>query len=258
MGDFIFISDLDLERLEEKYLNIIYNQLYININPVIKGIMSRDKITIYWKEKFANQSEQKITSDIAKGAERIFSHYMVEEWEPNSCPIGSDLFYKTNNAYVHIEIKTARVNSRTQDYKGLCPVSKNQTSYCATESYTKRTMIKTIPNLPYSYFEYPCLTYAIQTIYDPDNNYSTLAVLLISIPNGQLFNIYGNNIAKAGKLKNESFRYVYSRNPYFEKIKKCTPCSPHRVKFIYFNEGYILDNESPITKEFITGRNDIL
>ena len=120
-------------------------------------------------------------------------------------------------------------------YTEAINISKNQTSYKVTQS-NRGTPIRTLPALPRYYKNgKPCLSYSIQIIYD-HTTFEIIAILLISIPNGQLFTAYGNKIATSGKSKDESFRYKYSSNPYFALLSH----KPFRVKFIYFdpNSGF--------------------
>lgn len=240
------LDDIKLEELEKEYFDQIYYSVAHNRQRMMDGLTSKDKIKTYWLDKFVRTDKKRQTSDMAVGAERIF-HWLISatHWTPNSAPIGADLFFESHNAFIHLEIKTARENNKS-DFRGIVPLGKNQTSYKPTHSYMGK-LIKTKPNLPEFYGnEKLCLTYAIQIIYD-HKTFEIIAILLVSIPNGKLFKIYGNKIANCGKTKDESFRYRYRSNPYFELL----PSKPYRIKFIYYKKNPNLSEEK------ITANSDI-
>lgn len=235
------LSNPELEQLEKEYLDQIYFSMSDAESSMISYLNSRNDISDDWWDYFFRTSKQKQTSELARGAERVFFYLACRSWRPNSAPIGSDLFFEAHNAYLHIEIKTAR-KSNDSDYGGEVPMGQNQTSYVPTHAYTG-TKLDTQANLPQYYSqdspdEKPCLTYAIQIIYD-HQSLDTIAVSLIAIPNGQLFDIYGNDPIKAGKNKNESFRYKFSRRPKFELLEN----KPFRVRLLYFASGLGLSKE---------------
>lgn len=231
------LSNLELEKLEKEYFDQIYYLITHDKQRMIDGLMSKNKIKSDWWNKFVRVDKKRQTSDIAIGSERIFNWLVSGGWMPNSAPIGANLFFESHNAFIHIEIKTARENNKS-DFRGIVPLAKNQTSYKPTHSY-RGTPIRTKPNLP-SYYKNgkPCLTYAIQIIYD-HKTFEIIAILLISIPNGKLFKVYGNKIANSGKTKDESFRYRYRTNPCFELLQN----KPFRVRFIYYKTNPKLSRE---------------
>ena len=240
------LSNMDLENLEKDYFDQIFDAITHDQQRMTDALMSKDKIKVDWLSKFQYGTKQRETSDLARGAERVFFFLINKGWFPNSAPIGADLFFESHNAFIHIDIKTARENNYA-DFKGISPTSNNQTSYKPTASY-RGTTIRTQPNLPHYYSNgKTCLTYTIQIIYD-HTTYAIIAILLICIPNGQLFAVYGNNIVTAGKSKDESFRYKYARNPCFDLL----PERPLRVKFIYFNNSYGLAKKDITEKNSIT------
>lgn len=238
-------TDRELEALEYEYLQQIDDSLAGDTDKMINWLNTKDDISSDWLSKFNRTEKLKKNGELARGAERIFYALIGSKWKPNSAPIGADMFFENHNAFIHIDIKTARKDNGS-DFRGIVPVGKNQTSYKPTASH-RGTRIATTPNLPTYYSTgLPCLTYVVQLIYEP-STLKTIAVLLVSIPNGQLSNIYGNSIANAGKTKDESFRYNYKNNPNFEKIAG----KPKRVKFLYH------DSSSGLSKEDITARTDI-
>jgi len=167
-------------------------------------------------------------------------------WTPNSSPIGSDMFFEAHNAFVHIDVKTANFKN-TSDYLGKVAIGRNQTSYDAEKTATGLNT-RVNPNLPQYYHrgtekEKPCLTFTIQVIHDA-KTLDIIAILLICVPNGQLYGVYGNRIVGGGKSKDESMRYEYKNAPVFETIYG----HPYRVKFLYFNEQRELLKQQITTK----------
>jgi hypothetical protein len=150
---------------------------------------------------------------------------------PNSCPIGSDLMYQTDDAIVHIEIKTSLVTN--PDYKGKVQLGRNQISY-------EIALFK--PNLPslYKSIGLPTLTYVIQIVHEhmsPKIN----ALNVICIPNGQLLKYYGNKILQAGKggwLKATDIRYNYAKEPYFILLKKRDNREIFRIEVLALDKNF--------------------
>ena len=242
------LSDKDLETLEKDYFDQLYFYLISNEQRMMNGLNSKGSIRDDWISKYEEGAQQRKNSDIARGAERIFYWLLTTIWVPNSSPIGSDLFFETYNAFIHIDTKTANIDNES-DYKGKVALSANQTSY---EADRTRTGIPTSvhASLPQYYNlgkenEKPCLTYIIQIIHDI-KSMDIISVLLICIPNGQLYNVYGNDIVGAGKGKGISMRYEYKDIPYFKKLGD----NHYRVRFLHHEE-------SIISKEKITSNPKI-
>jgi hypothetical protein len=93
----------------------------------------------------------------------------------------------------------------------------------------------------------------LQIVYEAET-YDIIAIQLISVPNGQLYKIYGDAIVGKGKAgsgkgksnKTWSMRYVYSNNHVFDTLDG----KPIRVKFIYFKKPSgkcLIQNKSDIT-----------
>lgn len=206
----------NLEKLEFYYFQKIERFLKSKKKLILKGLDSKNKIWDYWKKEFRGRDKYK-SSILDRGAERVFFDIfpIVKSWKVNSSPIGSDLMYETNNAFLHIDIKTVSVSGNFNDASGKCQVQKNQTSYPAKGKFSG-------PSLPTYYKKKPCLTYFIEIIHDSQNRKKdTLAIVLICVPNGKLYKYYGEKIINAGKmslnkdgLKND-FRFSYHKEPNF-------------------------------------------
>jgi len=227
------IKDFELEELEKRYLDYIVTSLRQDLNGLIQGLNSRIKLLNDWKNEFRKTARAGYnTSDLDAGAERIFHHLFTQIFKfPNSCPIGSDLMYQTEDAVVHIEIKT---NLKTNpDYKGKVQLGRNQISY---------NIDKFKPNLPsfYKSISLPTLTYVIQIVHEhmsPKIN----ALSVICIPNGQLINYYGNEILQAGKAgwyKATDVRYNYAKEPYFLLLKKKYNKEIFRIEVLALDKNF--------------------
>lgn len=208
------LNDIEIETLEKHYFDYICTFILNDLTNLIDNINSRLNIINDWKTTFQKTLRKGYnSSDLETGAERVFHHFFSPLFKfPNSAPIGSDLMYKCFDALIHIDIKTA-LFSNPSDFKGKVNVAQNQTSYKIPGVFSG--------NLPeYYHFdtqELPCLTYIIQIVH---NNFdpNLIAMLLICVPNGQLFSKYGNLIFAKGKSKSSSFRYKYCIEPRFKLI----------------------------------------
>jgi hypothetical protein len=228
-----------IEFWEQYYLEQMTFMLLKDKGKMINALNSKDDIKKDWIEVFNKKS-----CDIDKGAERIYFWLFNNLGIPNSTPIGSDLLYETSNAFIHIDVKTSsyyyfsnKTNKKeinTNDFLGIVSVGHNQTSY----KYVDKKGILHSSNLPPIYKSNGkiCLTYIIQLIYDKadDGDLIIYGLILISIPNGELKDIYGNNICGGSKNKNEAFRYYYKRNPYFQLLEN----KPYRFKILYLDKNF--------------------
>lgn len=219
----------EIEFWENHYLKQIEFTLTQDIKKMLEGLKSKDKIKTDWIEIFNSVGKQRQNSDFARGAERIFYWLFNQFGIPNSSPIGADMFFETYNAFVHIDIKTAKLNNKS-DFHGKIPVDANQTSYKSEKASYE-------VNLPpkYSYENKLCLTYFINIIYEVvKDNLEIKAILLISVPNGKLYSVYKDKIVQSGKhgSKGKGFRYLYSEKPKFELIEE----KPLRIRIIHITD----------------------
>ncbi len=217
----------NIEFWEQHYLNQIEFNLKQDLLKMLDGLKSKDKIKDDWFEIFQRSSDK--NSDFARGAERIYYWLFNQFGIPNSSPIGADMFFETYKAFLHIDIKTAKLDNMS-DFKGKIPIGGNQTSY-------KSDIYPFAVNLPtvYSHQNKICLTYFINIIYEIENNNIEIkAIYLICVPNGRLINIYGNEIIGSGKsgYSGKGFRYLYHKRPRFELLEG----NSLRIRRIYLTE----------------------
>ncbi len=240
------IEDFKIEEFEKRYLDYIATSLRQDLKGLIEGLNSRLKILNDWKSEFLKTARAGYNaSDLDAGAERIFHHLFTPMFKfPNSCPIGSDLMYQTEDAIIHIEIKTNLITN--PDYKGRVQLGRNQISY-------KIGNFK--PNLPslYKSVRLLNLTYVIQIVHEhmsPKIN----ALSVICIPNGQLLKHYGEEILQSGKdgwLKATDIRYNYAKNPYFILLKKRYKREIFRIEILTLDKNFsikeLTGKDLPIT-----------
>jgi hypothetical protein len=236
----------ELKKIESKelhYFNQIIFTLLQDIEKMIKSLNSKDRIKEDWIDIFRKSDKKRQNSDFAKGAERVYSWLFSQFGTPNSSPIGADLMFETYDAFVHIDIKTAKI-SNGSDYKGKVPIGENQTSYKSNNFNS---------NLPFYYtihegkkiIKKPCLTYILNVIYDDKSeSFKILAVLLIAVPNGLLKKVYKEEIIGAGKSKGKSFRYEYKVSPYFKLANN----KILRIKDLYLDKKYLFKNLTGINQ----------
>lgn len=243
------LSDLDLEAKEREYFQIISFHLKEGFNEIREGLNSRLSILQDWYAHFIRTARAGYkASDLETGADRIFHHFFAPIFKsPNSTPIGSNLVFELLDAFLHIEIKTASIDNPA-DYKGKVNIGINQTSYAFIKKKYQFS-----PNLPHYYLNglKPCLTYALSIIHQqaqPDIK----ALMLICIPNGQLYPYYGEAIVRSGKGgygRGQNFRFKYAEEPYFKLLSKRRKEKIFRIELIYLDKD--------LKPEDITTRSDI-
>lgn len=119
-------------------------------------------------------------------------------------PVRSDSCYECGDAIVHIDAKTIKAN----DNENTINVERSQTTYDNNRDITVsgklwRPALKHYQNHNY-YGKIPNLTYFIRIIYSEENLVEN--IVLISVPNGQLYSEFGNAILLAGRRNAENIR----------------------------------------------------
>jgi hypothetical protein len=246
----IMLTDIELEKIEYRYLRTISDALRSNINGVVSGLKSMNKIKDYWN------SVHKKGDGFDTGFERIIYSALqsnaTDLGKPNSCLVGADLFFESDDAFIHVDAKSYQPGNNTRDHWSN-KIEANQSSY--KTSYTVDEESRSFkPNLPKYYnvngSDKPTLTYFVNILYDVDfdNNdiFQRLEILNINVscmPNGQLHNVYQNVMIGAGgniDVKKVRFKMFYeSQVLKFSLIEQ----KPNRVKKIYENIDLINQTE---------------
>jgi len=230
------MNNQEIEKLENKYLNKFYHFLKSFEDEMMAGFQTKEKIKDDWYGKYGSN-----ISDFAIGAERIIYALFNGKGigQPNSCPVGSDMFFEVKDAFIHIDLKTVQTRNIRDITKNIF-VGSNQNSYKAEIKKSNGTSYDPVrvytPALPTYYnkgrsSEKICLTFFITIVYE-DKNLNILNINLLCMPNGELENHYGAKVLAAGKNPDKA-RFSFIDVPNFELLG--LPKS--RVKVIYFNKA---------------------
>lgn len=219
-----------IEFWENEYLNQIYYLLNIDKEKMMSGFDTKEDIRNDWQQFLGAE-----ISDFARGSERIFYWLFSQFGIPNSSPIGSDMFFETYNAYVHIDIKTVTL-ANIGDFKRNIFVGDNQNSYIGNINVRGQNSRPYKGNLPVYYTKRDgskkiCLTYFIVILYD-ENNLDIQTIAITCMPNGALNDVYGDNVISAGKNKGK-IRFNYARVKEFELLDG----KPMRTKVLFWNDN---------------------
>jgi hypothetical protein len=231
------MTNKEIEQIELKYLNKFYHLMKYVEDEMMFGFQTKEEIKDDWIGKY----DSKI-SDFAAGAERIIYSLFNGKGvgQPNSSPVGSDMFFEVNDAFIHIDLKTVEADGNIGDYNKNIFVGINQNSY---HSEIRQANGKSFepkreytPALPTFYNrgksnEKICLSYFITILYQKEN-LNILNINISCMPNGELESYYKSRVLSAGKLKNQA-RFNFTKVSKFELLED----EPSRVKVVYFDKN---------------------
>jgi hypothetical protein len=214
-----------IEMIEHYYLQVISKYIGSDINGLVSMLESHNKTWSFWYPKVSN-----VGSYFDTGSERVI--YMLLNrgdilGEPNANPIGSDNSFlkydKYFNCYlaINLDVKSIKANTNLNDVINNIPIGVNQNSYeCDIEYYTKNVLFERkhyTPGLLTSYNiednhgvlrDYLTISYEIVILYEqlpieaiPEQE-KVIGIFIACIPNGKLFQHYGNRVFDAGKTSN--------------------------------------------------------
>ena len=229
------MTSKQIEEIELKYLNKFYHFLKYAEDEMMLGFQTKEKIKNDWVGKYGSN-----ISNFAVGAERIIYALFNGKGvgQPNSCPVGSDMFFEVNDTFIHIDLKTVQTRN-IGDLTTSVFVGKNQNSYKSEIKQANggsfNPVRQYVPALPTFYNkgkkeEKICLSFFVTIVYE-DVNLNILNINLICMPNGDLVNHYGARVLKAGKNPDKT-RFNFSKIPTFEILDNPKP----RVRVVYFDE----------------------
>jgi len=239
---------IQLEKLEQKYLNKYFFFLKFAEDELLKGFKTKFRIEDDWTKQWNPKEEGKGISDFATGAERIVYSLLNGKGigQPNSAPIGADLFFEVDDAFIHIDLKTVQTRN-IGDYNSDIFIGNNQNSYNGKLDVNKIEKIYDEASLPQYYTlpdktKKPCLTYFITILYE-EKKLDILNLNILSMPNGALFPIYEKDVLKAGKIQyptNNPKRNTHAKSVRFN-WKKCKEFrllnDEKRIKVVYLNKS---------------------
>ena len=223
-----------LEKLEYKYLIKYYHFLKFTQDEILKGLDSKNAIKDDWFHKWNNIENEKKVSDFNTGAERVIYALINSKGigTPNSCPVGSDLMFEVDDAFIHIDLKTVQ-SSNIGDFTSSIFVGNNQISYNSPYIVNNQERQFNGANLPYYYKKDHkkkyCLTYFLSILHDSET-FETLCIYITCFPNGLLQPIYQGNVFNAGKNP-DKVRYNIKDCKDFTLIEK------RRILIVYLNES---------------------
>jgi len=227
--------------MEKKYLEKYYHFLKFAEDELLFGFKTKQDIEEDWIGLYKSG-----ISDFAVGAERIVYSLLNGKGigQPNSCPVGADLFFEVQDAYIHLDLKTvgASLTGKTNigDYTKNIFVGTNQNSYKGQMIVNKGSVNeeyrKYEPSLPTYYNkgknnEKICLTYFVTILYDKDN-LDILVMSIVCMPNGELEPYYTTRVLQAGKNIDKT-RFRFTDVPNFELLGE----NQKRIKVVYFDKN---------------------
>ena len=230
-----------VEELEYKYLMKYYHFLKFAEDEMMLGFKTKEKIKDDWYGYYASG-----ISDFAVGAERIVYALLNGKGigQPNSSPVGADLFFEVEDAYIHIDLKTVQTDN-IGDYKTSIFVGKNQNSYKGNIA-VNGGLRPYIPSLPYVYNEGKddekiCLSYFVTILYEKEN-LDILTISIMCMPNGVLEPHYKERVLKAGKNPDKT-RFNFSKVPTFELLDG----DKKRIQVVYFDNNMKSEYKSKLS-----------
>lgn len=207
------LSNEELIELEKKYFNILKDILSANLGKIISQICSQ-KLFEDLTEKEKNNVIDSAVENIIEG---IISRSL--DWNTCSVPVRADSCYECGDAIIHIDAKTTK-NDDGDSSSNKINVEKSQTTYdynqdLEVSSKIWKPYLRYYENHNY-YGKIPNLTYFVRIIYSETNLVESIS--LISVPHGQLFSLFGNDILYAGKqlehsdnTKRKNIRFTINR-----------------------------------------------
>ena len=224
-----------IEEIEKKYLNKYYHFLKFVEDEMLSGFKTKDSIKDDWWGLYSSG-----ISNFSTGAERIVYSLLNGKGigQPNSSPVGSDLFFEVKDAFIHIDLKTvgASLTGKTNigDYTRSIFVGTNQNSYLG-DMIVSGEKRRYIPQLPTYYNkgkknEKICLSYFITILYDIDT-LDTLVMCIVSMPNGELEPVYKTDVLAAGKNLDKT-RFKFTNTPNFRLLND----DDYRIKVVVYKD----------------------
>jgi hypothetical protein len=238
------LTEREIEELECLYLDEFHHFLLFAKRRILNGLNTKETIREDWENQWDPGAGREKRSEFDIGAERIIYAFFNTQGfgVPNSAPVGSDMFFETEDAFIHIDMKTVQTNN-IGDYNSNIFVGTNQNSYVGNmkvhEDTPKEEIRSYAGNLPTEYTVKGspkiCLTYFLTILYeelDVAPKFKVLNINILCMPNGRLEPTYEHRALSAGKLIDKT-RFNWSRTPDFELLDDP---QPKRIRVVYFND----------------------
>lgn len=192
------LTNEELIALEKEYFNILAELLSRNLGVIISQIYSQEAIL--------TPSTTARINTIEKSIENIIEGIVYSQlnWRICSLPVSSDSCFEVGDAIINLDAKSVKNTDNDATNKKV-NLQRSQTTYVTDNPITilgtghERSWE---PKLKFyevhrMYGNIPNLTYVFKVIYSENNLVESL--LLLSIPHGQLYNIFGDDIIQKGK-----------------------------------------------------------
>lgn len=197
-------KQINIEVIENKYLEKIHDHLVKHKDYFLKGLLSKNKILNNWKHFWNEENKKHKISDFNVGAERVIYNIFAKAHFldiPNSAPVGSDIMYENDDAIIHIDVKTVGTDN-IGDFLRNIFVGNNQISYKTTFLVKGKERSFDNAKLPTRYtsdgVKKICLTYFLTILHDSET-FDILCSYITCVPNGELENQYKGRVFVAGK-----------------------------------------------------------
>lgn len=205
------LTNDELIALEQKYFDILDKLLRRNLGEIISQIYSQEAILTPSTTAKSNTIEKSI-ENIIEGI--IYSQL---SWRICSLPVSSDSCFEVGDAIINLDAKSVKNNDNDATGNKV-NLQRSQTTYVTDRliGFSGRGHTRTWePKLKFyenhkMYGNIPNLTYVFKVIYSETNLVEK--ILFLSIPHGQLYDIFGDSIVQKGKEK-------YSGNPELRNIR---------------------------------------
>mgnify|MGYP003975168305 CR=1 FL=1 len=241
-------TEREIEELECLYLDEFHHFLLFAKRRILNGLNTKETIREDWENQWDPGAGREKRSEFDIGAERIiYAFFNTQGFGiPNSAPVGSDMFFETEDALIHIDMKTVQTRN-IGDYTTNIFVGQNQNSYSSdypVNAPGQGTVMRSYSgNLPTEYnvneVRKPCLTYFLTILYEElpvSPKFKVLNINILCMPNGRLANHYGSRVFRAGKNP-DKVRFNFSEVADFELLDSPRP---KRIRVAYFDESIIV------------------
>lgn len=204
------MTDNELIDIEKKYYDVLLDVLRRSLGKIITDINSQNRFNALTTNAKTNPIDSKAENTI----ENIIANQL--HWDVCSLPVSSDSCYSCGDAIVHIDVKTTLDTDDDSPTKlNRINIEAAQTSYVEGQVLTVQTPYSGHGKKPQAanwtpklkmYEQHtdfglvPNITYFVRIIYS--STHLVEEISLICVPNGQLYNMFGNaRILQGGKRK---------------------------------------------------------
>lgn len=192
------LNNNEIQEIEKKYFDILCGIFDRNLGAIINQIYSQESIVL--------PSVSAKQNTIEKSIENILEGIVYSQlgWRVCSLPVSSDSCFEVGDAIINIDAKS--VKDTDNDATGnKVNLQASQTTYVANKmitfagreySRTWESKLKLYENHK-MFGEIPNLTYIFKVIYSAVNLVEE--IYLLSIPHGQLYSIFKEDILQKGR-----------------------------------------------------------